>query len=130
MTLSAMGLALTPAGGSVCMRLKSRISLLRAAVDIAVALSRWFAFLTWVGGRGAAAKWRWMRLMEVVRRRCHRVEVDRRGLRPASSLRSVLLGGVNGVVSMPDVGVDVSVDDCGTQGGVEVEPVRGVSYKA
>jgi hypothetical protein len=34
MTLSAIGLALTPAGGSVCMRLKSRISLLRAAVDI------------------------------------------------------------------------------------------------
>jgi hypothetical protein len=33
-TLSAIGLALTPAGGSVCMRLKSRISLLRAAVDI------------------------------------------------------------------------------------------------
>ena len=37
MTLSAIGLALTPAGGSVCMRLKSRISLLRAAVDILVA---------------------------------------------------------------------------------------------
>ena len=36
MTLSAMGLALTPAGGSVCMRLKSRINLLRAAVDIVV----------------------------------------------------------------------------------------------
>ncbi len=34
MTLSEMGLALTPAGGSVCMRLKSRISLLRAAVDM------------------------------------------------------------------------------------------------
>jgi hypothetical protein len=34
MTLSAIGLALTPAGGSVCMRLKSRISLRRAAVDI------------------------------------------------------------------------------------------------
>ena len=33
-TLSAIGLALTPAGGSVCMRLKSRISLRRAAVDM------------------------------------------------------------------------------------------------
>ena len=33
-TLSAIGLALTPAGGSVCMRLKSRIRRLRAAVDI------------------------------------------------------------------------------------------------
>lgn len=39
MTLSAIGLALTPAGGSVCMRLKSRINLLRAAVDIVVASS-------------------------------------------------------------------------------------------
>ena len=36
MTLSAMGLALTPAGGSVCMRLKSRIKRLLAAVDMAV----------------------------------------------------------------------------------------------
>lgn len=36
MTLSAMGLAETPAGGSVCIRLKSRISLLRAAVDIVI----------------------------------------------------------------------------------------------
>lgn len=35
MTLSAMGLALTPAGGSVCMRLKSRIRRLLAAVDMA-----------------------------------------------------------------------------------------------
>ena len=34
MTLSAIGLALTPAGGSVCMRLKSRISRRLAAVDI------------------------------------------------------------------------------------------------
>ena len=40
MTLSAMGLALTPAGGSVCMRLKSRMSLLRAAVDISLASSQ------------------------------------------------------------------------------------------
>ena len=40
MTLSAMGLALTPAGGSVCMRLKSRINLLRAAVDIVVVFPR------------------------------------------------------------------------------------------
>lgn len=38
MTLSAIGLALTPAGGSVCMRLKSRINLLRAAVDILLAV--------------------------------------------------------------------------------------------
>ena len=30
-----MGLALTPAGGSVCMRLKSRIRRLLAAVDMA-----------------------------------------------------------------------------------------------
>lgn len=34
MTLSAMGEALTPAGGSVCMRLKSRIRRRRAAVDM------------------------------------------------------------------------------------------------
>lgn len=34
MTLSAIGLALTPAGGSVCMRLKSRIRRRLAAVDI------------------------------------------------------------------------------------------------
>jgi hypothetical protein len=38
MTLSAIGLALTPAGGSVCMRLKSRIKRLRAAVDMVVEL--------------------------------------------------------------------------------------------
>jgi hypothetical protein len=38
MTLSAIGLALTPAGGSVCMRLKSRIKRLRAAVDMVVKL--------------------------------------------------------------------------------------------
>lgn len=37
-TLSAMGEADTPAGGSVCMRLKSRINLLLAAVDIVVVL--------------------------------------------------------------------------------------------
>jgi hypothetical protein len=34
MTLSAIGEADTPAGGSVCMRLKSRIKRLRAAVDM------------------------------------------------------------------------------------------------
>jgi hypothetical protein len=34
MTLSAIGEADTPAGGSVCMRLKSRIRRRRAAVDI------------------------------------------------------------------------------------------------
>jgi hypothetical protein len=38
MTLSAMGLALTPAGGSVCIRLKSRIKRLRAAVDMVIGL--------------------------------------------------------------------------------------------
>lgn len=37
-----MGEADTPAGGSVCMRLKSRINLLLAAVDIAVVV-------VWVG---------------------------------------------------------------------------------
>lgn len=34
MTLSAIGEAETPAGGSVCMRLKSRIRRLLAAVDM------------------------------------------------------------------------------------------------
>jgi len=34
MTLSAIGEADTPAGGSVCMRLKSRIRRLLAAVDM------------------------------------------------------------------------------------------------
>lgn len=36
MTLSGTGEAETPAGGSVCMRLKSRINLLRAAVLMAM----------------------------------------------------------------------------------------------
>lgn len=44
MTLSAMGLALTPAGGSVCIRLKSRINLRLAAVDILEAWTLLSAF--------------------------------------------------------------------------------------
>lgn len=57
MTLSAIGLALTPAGGSVCMRLKSRINLLRAAVDMAVAAaSRRYRGTYCFGGE---AKWWW-----------------------------------------------------------------------
>jgi len=53
MTLSLTGEAETPAGGSVCMRLKSRIKRRRAAVDI---LGYWLGNRTLRGGLRYRAK--------------------------------------------------------------------------
>ena len=59
MTLSAIGLALTPAGGSVCMRLKSRISLRRAAVDILLVGGKSQNVAAVVDFNSQASRWRY-----------------------------------------------------------------------
>jgi hypothetical protein len=59
MTLSAIGEAETPAGGSVCMRLKSRIRRLLAAVDMLRGNVRV------VGCGWCDVVWWWLRMVEV-----------------------------------------------------------------